>query len=66
MYTYLKTIIYEESHGKYGNYFVNLELFNMEDIIPILILVLLLSDVKNVKIELDMMVDFIGFDPCDL
>lgn len=44
----------------------HIELFNMEDIIPTLILILLLCDIPKIKEELDMMVDFIGFDPCDL
>lgn len=38
----------------------------MEDIIPTLILILMICDIPNIKEELDMMVDFIGFDPCDL
>lgn len=38
----------------------------MEDIIPMLIFVLIVTKVKELKNELDMMVDFIGFDPCDL
>lgn len=39
----------------------------MEDIIPILILmILMVQNIEDIKEELDMMVDFIGFDPCDL
>lgn len=38
----------------------------MEDIIPIFILVLLLGEVPEVKAQLDMIVDFIEFDSCDL
>lgn len=38
----------------------------MEDIIPILIIVLLLSDLPDLKAHLDMIVDFIEFDNCDL
>ena len=45
---------------------IDIELFNMEDIIPSLILIILLCSVENIKEELDLMVDFIGFDPCDL
>jgi hypothetical protein len=43
-----------------------LELLSMEDIIPLLILLILISDIDKIKNELDLMVDFIGFDPCDL
>lgn len=43
-----------------------LELFNMEDIIPLLIFILILTEINDIKNELDLMVDFIGFDPCDL
>ena len=42
------------------------ELSNMEDIIPIFIVVLLLAEVPEVKAQLDMIVDFIEFDTCDL
>lgn len=38
----------------------------MEDIIPIFIIVLLLSEVPEVKAQLDTIVDFIEFDSCDL
>lgn len=38
----------------------------MEDIIPIFIVVLLLGEVPEVKAQLDMIVDFIEFDTCDL
>jgi len=38
----------------------------MEDIIPIFIIVLLLCDVPELKAQLDMIVDFIEFDNCDL
>lgn len=44
----------------------NIELFNMEDIIPLLIFIIIQSGIPNIKNELDFMVDFIGFDPCDL
>lgn len=66
MYTYLRTIIFEESKGKKGIEFVKVELLNMEDILPVLILVLLLCGVKDLKNEIGVMVDFVGFDPCDL
>ena len=49
MYTYLKTIIFEESSGKYGTYSDKIELFNMEDIIPTLILILMICDIPNIK-----------------
>lgn len=38
----------------------------MEDILPVLILVLLLSGIPHLKSEIGVMVDFLGFDPCDL
>jgi hypothetical protein len=38
----------------------------MEDIIPLLILIIIISDIDKIKNELDLMVDFIGYDPCDL
>jgi hypothetical protein len=38
----------------------------MEDIIPLLIFIILQSGITSIKNELDFMVDFIGFDPCDL
>lgn len=45
---------------------LNEELANMEDIIPIFIIVILLSDVPEIKAQFDMIVDFIEFDNCDL
>lgn len=41
----------------------NAELNNIEDILPITILVVLLSDVKNLRAELDIMADFLSFEP---
>lgn len=38
----------------------------MEDIIPIFILVLLLSNIPQLKAQLDLVVDFIEYDNCDL
>jgi hypothetical protein len=38
----------------------------MEDIIPIFIIVILLSELPEVKCQLDMIVDFIEYDNCDL
>ena len=38
----------------------------MEDIIPIFILVLLMSDIPNLKAQLDLVIDFIEYDQCDL
>jgi hypothetical protein len=38
----------------------------MEDIIPIFIIVILLCEVKELKAQLDLIVDFIEFDNCDL
>ena len=39
---------------------------NMEDIIPIFILVLLMADISDVKGQIDLVIDFIDFDSCDL
>ena len=33
---------------------------------PVLILVLVLCKVENLRSEIGVMVDFIGFDPCEL
>jgi hypothetical protein len=38
----------------------------MEDIIPTFILVLLLSDIPQLKAQLDLIIDFIEYDSCDL
>ena len=66
MYTCLKTTVSEATHGKQCQLFVHLELFNMEELIPLLIFIINQSDIGTIKNELDLMVDFIGFDPCDL
>lgn len=39
------------------------ELSSMEDIIPVLIIVVLMLEVGQLRSELDIMVDFISFDP---
>lgn len=44
----------------------HLELTNMEDIIPIFILVLLISEIPQLKAQLDLIIDFIEYDNCDL
>ena len=44
----------------------NIELVNMEDIIPIFILVLLMCDIDNLKAQLELVLDFIDYDQCDL
>lgn len=49
MFTYLKTIVYEESKAQYCTLYSMIELFNMEDIIPVLILNLLISEIPCVK-----------------
>ena len=66
MYTSLKTIVYQQTPNKQCIPSYIIELFNMEDIIPMLILILLLTDIDNIKNQIDVMVDFISFDPCDL
>ena len=38
----------------------------MEDIIPTFILVLLMSDIPNLKAQFDLVIDFIEYDSCDL
>lgn len=38
---------------------MKLELSNMEEIIPIFIIVLLLSDIPEIKGQLDLIIDFI-------
>lgn len=58
-YSILKTIFYEANKK-------TKELVNMEDIIPIFILVLLMSDIPNLKAQLDLVIDFIEYDQCDL
>lgn len=66
-YSNLKTIVYEGSNKKFcklNGY--NIELTNMEDIIPIFIFVILMSDISDIKAEFDMIIDFIEFDNCDL
>lgn len=45
MFTILKTTIFEGTNKKECRLFDILELFNMEDIIPILILTLLITDI---------------------
>ena len=45
---------------------VDVELNDMEDIIPVFILTILLSDMSEIKSQLDMIVDFIEFDSCDM
>jgi hypothetical protein len=44
-YSILKTVFYEANNKKKGNYRFITELTNMEDIIPVFILLLLLSDI---------------------
>jgi hypothetical protein len=66
MFTSLKTIVYEGTPNSQGTLVFRVELFSMEDIIPLLILIIIISDIDKIKNELDVMVDFIGFDPCDL
>ena len=44
-YSILKTVFYEANNKKKGNYLLIAELTNMEDIIPVFILLLLLSDI---------------------
>lgn len=38
----------------------------MEEIIPIFIVILLISEIKDLKGHLDLIIDFIEFDTCDL
>ena len=52
-------MIYEKSNKKYGNLFIKVELVNMEDIIPVMILLVLFSSVDNLRTELDLMKDFV-------
>lgn len=40
-----------------------IELSSMEDIIPVLIIVVLMLEIGELRSELDIMVDFISFDP---
>lgn len=42
------------------------ELTNMEEIIPIFIWVILLSEIPDLRAELSMIIDFIEYDTCDL
>ena len=65
-YSILKTIFYEANKKSKCNQFSNTELVNMEDIIPIFILVLLMSEIPNLKAQLDLVIDFIEYDQCDL
>jgi hypothetical protein len=58
-YTSLKTFYYDFSKHKYGTFDIIKELSSMEDIIPVLILVVLLVNVDNLRTELDLMGDFI-------
>jgi hypothetical protein len=37
----------------------------MEDILPIIIVIVLISDINDLRSEVEMMADFISFDPCD-
>ena len=56
MYTKIKSLVFDFSNGKE-------ELNNIEDILPITILVVLLSDIKNLRAELEIMSDFMSFEP---
>ncbi len=58
-YTSLKTFYYDFSKHKYCTFGIIKELSSMEDIIPVLILVVLLVNVDNLRTELDLMGDFI-------
>lgn len=49
MFTTLKTIVYEGTSDHQCISFISLELFNMEDIIPLLILIILISDIDKIK-----------------
>jgi len=42
---------------------MKIELASMEDIIPVLIIVVLFLEVAELRSELDIMLDFINFDP---
>ena len=46
--------------------YVKVEMTNMEDIIPTFILVLLISEIPDLKAQLDLIIDFIEYDTCDL
>ena len=65
-YSILKTIFYEANKKTKCTFFLKAELTNMQDIIPIFILVLLISNIKQLKAEIDLIVDFIEHDQCDL
>ncbi len=65
-YTSLKTFYYDFSKHKYGTFVLIGELSSMEDIIPVLILVVLLVNVENLRTELDLMGDFIESDPYEM
>jgi hypothetical protein len=65
-YSVIKTIFYEGTKKCKCTFYLTLELTNMEEIIPIFIIVLLLSEIADLKGQLDLIIDFIEFDSCDL
>ena len=60
MYTSLKNYFYEHSNRKYGIEYVDVELASMEDIIPVFIIIVLFSNLPNIKLHLTMMVDYLN------
>lgn len=59
-------MIYEKSDKKYGKLAIKAELLNMEDIIPMMILLVLFSNIENLRTELDLMKDFVDLDTSDM
>jgi hypothetical protein len=45
---------------------MEIELSSMEDIIPVLIIIILMLEVGSLRSEFDIMVDFISFDPNEM
>jgi len=66
MYTSLKTFFYDFSKRKYCKNLPKLELSSMEDIIPVLIMVVLLCNIPNMRSEFDIMNDFVLTDPYEM
>ena len=56
----LKLLTFQSSSGTNGNYHLNKELNNIEDIIPILILIILCSNIENIKEEVAFIVDYMN------
>lgn len=59
-------MIYEKSNKKHGTVLFNVELLNMEDIIPVMILLVLLSNIDDLRTELDLMKNFVDLDLNDM